>query len=812
MEDSNCMKQGRIVLERCAGMALAGSLLLAAPAVAQSAHVVGWGLNFNFQASPVPTNVITGASAIAAGYYHSMALKSGRVWVWGDNSQTNVPAAAQSGVTNMAGGGGFSLALRTDGGVVAWGADFVSTNVPVAATSGVTQIAAGESHALALKGGGILAWGSNTFGQCDVPVELTSGVTNISAGGYYSMALKNGGVQVFGIPATNPLAYSIRSVPAAATSGVSAISAGRWHALALKNGGVIAWGSPHFDATNVPAAATSGVTAIAAGDLFSIALKTNGTLVIWGDVTKGQIPVPDYATNGITRIAAGVGHCLVVSPVMPPRFLSSGLGDGYQNYPYSGFVSATGNPAVVYYPHGTWPDWIHLNPNSGSITGMPPTLGFSYFSVKVSNTYGQVTNSYQVNILQLPGSPPIFLTPSPLPDGVVGESYTKQILASNALNFAVIDGALPDGLTLGTNGLVSGTPTTVEVREFLVRATNIVGGSNRTYRITIQPPPEPPAFVTPSPLPSGLVGQPYSVQIVVSNNPVFSLLAGDLPAGLMLSTNGLLSGTPTQGGAANFVVLATNVAGSSNREYDLEIFGPPVFITTSPLPDGSLGVAYAQQIAAAGNPSPVFSLFSGSLPGGLNLDSAGWLNGTPTNTGSFNFTVRATNEYGVTNRTFDLVVKVLPVFVTTSPLPNGQLGEPYSIQIVASNTTAFSLFSGSLPGGLNLNSAGLLSGTPTNLGAFNFTVRATNAFGWNNRAFDLTVFNFLPPAFTFIRATNTGVRIEWINPNASGSIQVWRATNITAAPVPWTNLGVQTSPWTNVAPPMPAYYQLRLVP
>ena len=50
------------------------------------------------------------------------------------------------------------------------------------------------------------------------------------------------------------------------------------------------------------------------------------------------------------------------------------------------------------------------------------------------------------------------------------------------------------------------------------------------------------------------------------------------------------------------------------------------------------------------------------------------------------------------------------------------------------------------------------------------------------------------------------------NPNPVGVIQVWRATNITKPPVPWTNLGAQTSPWTNVAPPMPSYYQLRAVP
>jgi alpha-tubulin suppressor-like RCC1 family protein len=809
------MKRLRIVATACVSMALAGSLLLAETASAQSVQLVGWGLNANFQASPVDTNVISGASAIAAGYFHSLALKSGRVWAWGNNSngQTNVPTSAQSGVTNIAAGGSFSLALQTNGAVVVWGADFVATNVPISATSGVTQIAAGESHALALKNGGILAWGSNTFGQCDVPVELTSGVTNISAGAYYSMALKNGGVQVFGIPATNEWAYSIRSVPVAATSGVSAISAGRWHALALKNGGVIAWGSPFFDATNVPAAATSGVSAIAAGDLFSMALKTNGTLVIWGDTSKGQAPIPDYATNGIAKIAAGVGHCLAISSGMPPRFLWASLPVGYPTIPYNGTISATGAPKVVYYKAGmAWKSWIQLDTNTGAITGTPTTndLGIHTITVMVSNVYGQVTNAYQFNVQPLPQNPPVFVTTNPLPDGVVGEPYSKLIVASNTLTFTLFDGSLPAGLNLETNGLVSGTPTTAEIREFVVRATNIVGGSNRTYQITINPPPEPPVIVTPSPLPSGLVGQPYSLQIVASNNASFSLMVGDLPSGLTLSTNGLLSGTPTQAGLATFVVLATNVAGSDNREYELEIFGPPVFATASPLSEGSVGEAYAVQITATGNPT--FSLFAGSLPGGLNLDSGGLLSGMPSAPGLFNFTVRATNNYGWSNRVYEVQIKQLPVFITTSPLPSGQAGVAYSQQIVASNATAFSLFAGSLPGGLNLGSGGLLSGTPTNTGLFNFTVRATNDYGGVNRAFDLTILSQYPPQFTYIRATNGNIRLEWVRSNVVDNVQVWRATNITAAPVPWTNLGVQISPWTNVAPPMPAYYQLRIVP
>ncbi len=781
---------------------------------------MGWGLNADRQASPVPTNVMNGASSIAAGYLHSLAIDAGRVWAWGNNtySQTNVPVSAQSGVTQVVGGASFSLARKTDGTVVIWGAGYVTTNMPTSATSGVSQVAAGEWHALALKDGGIIAWGSNSYGQCNVPASLTSGVSAISGGGYYSLALKDGGVQVFGIDATNELAYGIRSVPPAATSGVSAISAGRWHALALKDGGVVAWGASYdgtnsfYDATVVPAAATSGVSAIAAGDLFSIALKNDGTLVVWGDDTKGQFPVPAYASNGVTQIAAGAGHCMAVCPVMPARFTGASLPDAYRNYSYSGAVIAAGDPAVRYYPFGTWPAWVTLNSTNGAIGGTPPALGMTYFSVVASNIYGQVTNSYQINVLEFTG-PPVLLTTNPLPSGVVGAYYSLQIVASNTpVAFSLVEGEgnLPDGLTMTTNGLVSGTPTTVQDLFFMVRVTNSFGASNRTYNISILPPAGPPVFVTTNPLPSGVVGQSYSMQIVASNYPSFSLLSGSLPDGLILTAGGLVTGTPTQVGSASFTVLATNLAGASNATYDIEILGPPSFTTTSPLPYGVAGVAYSQQIEATGD--ALFSQVGGTLPTGLSLATNGLLSGTPTVAGPYSFTVRATNAYGWTNRNFDLQIGEIPVFSTTNPLPSGMMGVAYSQQIVASGSPTFSLFDGSLPGGLNLSGAGLLSGTPSAAGSFNFTVRATNTYGWSNRVYDLLIAGQIAPQFTYIRVTNGAVRLVWTNYNETGNIQVWRTTSLTNAPVVWSNLGVQVSPWTNLAPSNPSYYRLMLVP
>jgi hypothetical protein len=106
----------------------------------------------------VPSEALSGVTAIAAGWNHSLALKStGAVLAWGNNGggQSTVPAAASSGVVQIAAGDTYSMALKADGTIVTWGFTAVEDPVPVTVvpdgTTQVTQIAAGGYHALALR-------------------------------------------------------------------------------------------------------------------------------------------------------------------------------------------------------------------------------------------------------------------------------------------------------------------------------------------------------------------------------------------------------------------------------------------------------------------------------------------------------------------------------------------------------------------------------------------------------------------------------------------------------------------------------------
>jgi hypothetical protein len=247
----------------------------------------------------------------------AQATATVRPVAWGGCGGACAVPSNLSGVTAIAAGSDFSLALKDDGSVVAWGCGFNygECSIPTG-LSGVTAIVAGHFHSLALKSDGtVVAWGCGggfDYGQCSVPNGL-SGVTAVSAGVYHSLALKSDGTVVaWGCTVFD---HGECSVPGGLT-GVTAVAAGSGHSLALKGDGtVVAWGcGAGFDygQCGVPGGLT-GVTAVAAAHVQSLALKTDGTVVAWGcgNFDYGQCSVPNGLT-GVTAIAAGYGHSLAL--------------------------------------------------------------------------------------------------------------------------------------------------------------------------------------------------------------------------------------------------------------------------------------------------------------------------------------------------------------------------------------------------------------------------------------------------------------------------------------------------------------------
>jgi hypothetical protein len=111
---------------------------------------------------------------------------------WGDNSegQTTVPAGL-SDVRAIGAGGMHSLAVKSDGTVVAWGWNYSGQTTVPAGLSGVRAIAGEYLHTVALKRNGtVVAWGNNRYGQTNVPEGLRD-IMAIDAGGNHTVALRS---------------------------------------------------------------------------------------------------------------------------------------------------------------------------------------------------------------------------------------------------------------------------------------------------------------------------------------------------------------------------------------------------------------------------------------------------------------------------------------------------------------------------------------------------------------------------------------------------------------------------------------------
>lgn len=275
--------------------------------------------------------------------------------------------------------------------------------------------------------------------------------------------------------------------------------------------------------------------------------------------------------------------------------------------------------------------------------------------------------------------------------------------------------------------------------------------------------------ITTTVLNDATVGQAYSATLAASGGSgvftAWALSTGTLPTGLSLdSTSGVISGTPTAAGQSTFSVRATDSAGTQTaaRSLTLTVLAPakPV-VTTSSLPDGTVGSAYTASLSASGGSGTftTWALSSGSLPSGLSINaSTGTISGTPTSSGTQQVAVTVTDSAGTTSnaRPLSLSVVGLPTpSVTTTSLPDATAGSAYAQTLAASGGSGtyrtWTIASGALPPGLSLNSStGTISGIAATPGSYAFGVTVTDSAGATSstRTISLTVLASASPSRT----------------------------------------------------------------
>ena len=412
---------------------------------------------------------------------------------------------------------------------------------------------------------------------------------------------------------------------------------------------------------------------------------------------------------------------------------------------YTAQFAASGGSGTYSWSGSSLPSWLTVS-SGGRLSGTPPSAGTVAFSVTVSDSLSQVTKSFTLTS----NAALTITTTSPLPAATVGAGYTAQFAASGGSGSYLWSGSsLPSWLTVSSGGQLTGTPPSAGMVTFQVTASDYASQQSVSKSFTLQS-VSALTITTASPLPTATVGAVYSAQFAASGGSgSYSWSGSSLPSWLTVSSGGQLTGTPPSAGTVTFQVTAadTQLQQSVSKSFSLTSNSALTITSASPLPAGTVGIAYTAQFAASGG-SGSYSWSGSSLPSWLTVSSGGQLTGTPPSAGTVSFQVTVSDSVSQVTKSFALTSNATLTITTASPLPAGTVGVAYAAQFAASGGSGSYSWSGSLlPSWLTVSSGGQLTGTPPSAGTVTFQVTAadTQLQQSVSKSFSLTS-NSLSPA------------------------------------------------------------------
>jgi subtilisin family serine protease len=709
-------------------------------------------------------------------------------------------AGVLSGTPNKT--GSFSFTVQAKDGLARTATRTYTVTVAGAPSVSTTSLAGGTvgtAYSASLAGSG----GKTPYSWSLASGSLPAGLS-LSSGGAFS-----------GTPTTPGTAsFTVRLTDVDGRTATRALSIAVIAPLTITSGTLPGATRSAAYSTTLTATGGSGTYtwSLGAGTLpAGLALSSAG-VVSGTPTTAGTFSFTAKVTDSAARSTTKV---VTVTVAVPLAISTTSLPGGGTGTAYSSTLAATGGttPYSWSLASGSLPAGLSLS-SGGVLSGTPTTAGTSTFTVRVTDAGARTTTGS----LSLVVGTPVSISTTSLPGGTTGTSYSAAFAATGGTTpytWSVSAGTLPAGLTLSSGGSLTGTPTTAGTSTFTVRVTD-AAGRQATVSLTVTV--LAPLAVSTSSLANGTVGDAYSAQLAAtggSGGYAWALAAGSLPAGLTLSGSGLISGTPTTAATSSFTVQVTD-AGARTATAALTItvgafnVTTPLAISTTSLPGGTTGTAYSSTLAATGGTTPyTWSVSAGTLPAGLTLSSGGVLSGTPTTAGTSTFTVQL-SDAGGQKATASLSVTVLaPLTISTSSLANGTVGTAYSAQLAASGGSGgftWSLASGSLPAGLTMSGAGLISGTPTTAATSSFTVRVTDSGGRiTTRSLSIvvgTASTAVPGAFAKVSpksgatsVTKASATISWGASTGAVSYEycISTTTSCTTTSTGWVSAGSATS-------------------
>jgi hypothetical protein len=513
---------------------------------------------------------------------------------------------------------------------------------------------------------------------------------------------------------------------------------------------------------------------LAPGSALPTGMTLNGATIGGTPSTAGNYAFTLDATDSATGDTIGYSFSISVSTI---TITNPSIIPVHAPYlaPYSYQFNATGGGATKTWSANNLPPGLSISSTTGLVTGTSQGSGGYNVSVTVTDGSSTLTRNFTIFV-----DYPQLLTISPastsLPDARLNQSYSFTLQPSGGIGpytWSVAQGSsLPAGMNLYSGSalpqnfkqgvtILAGAPSTAKQYTFTLVVTDSSQPANTvqaTYTLNVTP-----MVIDSGGLPNGTINVAYSRQLtaVGGTGPyTFSYSAANLypqilPPGITINSSGLISGTPTSTGPYSFkVTVADSASHTYTTGYSMTVTNSSgLYVTGNGIYGLMAGEGINGQLDTSGNSTYTWSVQAGTPPTGLTIAPSGSVTGVFSAPGTYNFTLRATDNNNASNfadQQLVLVVQPMQLNYSAAVPPSGTVGIKYpGYQLSVTGGSPPYTFATTplqpLPPGLSLNSnTGAISGTPTQGGSFTIYAMVTDSVGNTGLVTD-SGFNILNP-------------------------------------------------------------------